>query len=91
MLYGLYLSAAGVLSGEYRQDLIANNLANVSTPGFKRDLAIFQQRSVESRASGWPLDRHDLLDRMSGGILAAPTHTARTTLRGPYHLCQWRA
>jgi flagellar basal body rod protein FlgG len=28
MLYGLYLSATGVMTNSYRQDVIANNLAN---------------------------------------------------------------
>ena len=35
MLYGLYLSAAGVQLQEYRQDVISNNLANAQTVGFK--------------------------------------------------------
>ena len=39
MLYGLYVSAAGALANSFRQDVIANNLANVSTIGFRADLA----------------------------------------------------
>ena len=46
MNYGLYLSATGVLANTYRQDVIANNLANSETVGFKRHLATFQQRRV---------------------------------------------
>jgi len=33
---GLYAAASGMLAVEGRQEVIANNLANVSTPGFKR-------------------------------------------------------
>ena len=44
MIYGLYLSATGVLANTYRQDVIANNLANSETVGFKRDTAIFHER-----------------------------------------------
>ena len=41
MIYGLYLSAAGVVTNSYRQDVISNNIANVDTPGYKtRDVEI---------------------------------------------------
>lgn len=36
MLPGLYNAATGMIAVEQRQDIIANNLANASTPGFKR-------------------------------------------------------
>ena len=42
MNYGLYLSAAGMLTNMYRQDVAANNLANAQTPAFKRDLALLR-------------------------------------------------
>jgi flagellar basal body rod protein FlgG len=35
MIYGLYLSASGIAANSYRQDVIANNLANSETSGFK--------------------------------------------------------
>jgi flagellar basal-body rod protein FlgG len=38
MMRGLYAAAAGMLSSFTRQETINNNLANLSTPGFKRDL-----------------------------------------------------
>ena len=44
MSYGLYLSAAGAQAQTQRLEVIANNLANVDTVGFKRELAIFQAR-----------------------------------------------
>ena len=34
---GLYIAASGMLAEMARQDLIANDLANVSTPGYKAD------------------------------------------------------
>ena len=81
MIYGLYLSAAGVVTSSHRQDVIANNLANAETPGFKRDVALFQQRLTEAqtrrRGIGIGLasdDRSvDLLENLGGGILASPT------------------
>ena len=42
MIKGLYTSAAGMLPMPYRQDLIANNLANANTPGYKQDRAFIR-------------------------------------------------
>lgn len=36
MIPGLYTAASGMIAVEQRQDIIANNLANVATPGYKR-------------------------------------------------------
>ena len=78
MIYGLYLSATGVLTNSYRQDVIANNLANGETVGFKKDLALFDQRLTEAQqrrltASGPLNPTHPLLERIGGGLLAHPT------------------
>lgn len=72
--YGLWLSAAGMQATEYRQAVLANNLANAQTTGFKQDIAIVQQRRIESRenAGGASLV-HPVFDGMSGGIAAVPT------------------
>lgn len=40
---GLYIAAAGMAAERVRQDLVTNDLANVSTPGYKQDRAV--QRS----------------------------------------------
>jgi flagellar basal-body rod protein FlgF len=40
MMVGMYASASGMLAEMFRHDAIANNLANVSTTGFKRDVAV---------------------------------------------------
>jgi flagellar basal-body rod protein FlgG len=40
---GLYIAASGMLAEMARQDLLANDLANASTPGYKADRA--EQRS----------------------------------------------
>lgn len=39
---------------EFRQDVIANNIANAETPGFKRDLATFAERARSSAAAAAP-------------------------------------
>jgi len=42
---GLYIAASGMLAEQVRQDLLANDLANTSTPGYKSDRAT--QRTFE--------------------------------------------
>jgi flagellar basal body rod protein FlgG len=37
MIEGLYISASGMFPKSTRQGAIANNLANVEVPGFKKD------------------------------------------------------
>lgn len=73
MSYGLYLSAAGVVGNSHRQDVIANNLANVETAGFKRSMAMFQQRPAESKTPGQQRFSHPLLDGIGGGLFISPT------------------
>jgi flagellar basal body rod protein FlgG len=76
MIYGLYLSAAGIMTNSYRQDVIANNLANSETVGFKKDVALFRERMTaaqEQRAKAG--NSAGLLEQLTGGTWAAPTVT----------------
>ncbi len=43
MIRGIYTSSASMLCEIIRQDMVANNLANVDTAGFKRDSGIFKE------------------------------------------------
>src|SRR4026207_626640 len=53
MLRALYSSAAGMQSQQTNLDIIANNLANVNTTGFKKDKAEFQDLLYQTtRAPG---------------------------------------
>lgn len=83
MIYGLYQSAAGMMVNEYRQDVIANNIANAETVGFKRDLSSFRERLPARDADVRQGPRHQLLDEMTGGIWLGETVTdyAEGTLR----------
>jgi flagellar basal-body rod protein FlgF len=75
MLYGLYLSATGIMTNSYRQDVISNNLANSETSGFKRDVPAFRQRMVAAQENRNPGDWSDpLLDGIGGGTFAQPNH-----------------
>jgi flagellar basal-body rod protein FlgG len=52
---GLYIAASGMLSEMVRQDLISNDLANVSTAGYKSDRAVqhsFGEMLLKNTATG---------------------------------------
>lgn len=42
MLRGFYTAAAAMVAQQQRQEMLANNLANANTPGFKADQATFR-------------------------------------------------
>lgn len=50
MDHGIYTAASGAIAMEQRLDIIANNLANVNTAGFKKDSISFQdvQKSLDT-------------------------------------------
>ncbi|MEZ6046903.1 MAG: flagellar basal-body rod protein FlgF [Planctomycetaceae bacterium] len=69
MLYGLYLSAQGANAQSQRLDVIANNIANASTSGFKRDLAIFRQLDPHDIALGLNDELPHRLNDQTGGLI----------------------
>jgi flagellar basal body rod protein FlgG len=74
MLYGLYLSATGVMTNSYRQDVIANNLANAETVGFKKDLTMFRQRATAAAEQPGMLSySNPTMEGIGGGTFAEPT------------------
>lgn len=75
MIYGLYLSAAGLQANSLQMDILANNLANADTPGFKHEIAVFSERRVEAEEDGPMSARHRLLDNLSGGTFVPMTYT----------------
>ena len=77
MNYGLYLSASGVLNHLHRQDVLANNLANVETVGFKPDLVFNRARLPERLASGATTDPKLMLEQLGGGLVPERTYTSR--------------
>ena len=74
MLYGLYLSTAGLQAEDYRQSVFANNLANSQTMGFKRDFATIMARQAavneDPRMAGY---RVPVLAQQGGGVTVMPT------------------
>jgi flagellar basal body rod protein FlgG len=75
MLYGLYLSAAGAKAQSWRQDIIANNIANVDTTGFRRQLAVLRRRlSHEAELGSQPTSPADVRN-LEGGVHMYETPT----------------
>ena len=58
MVRGLYIAASGMLAEQRRQDQIANDLANASTPGYKADRSTqrsFGEVLLQNTATGAPV------------------------------------
>lgn len=73
MYYGVQLATSGLLTGLYRTDVAANNLANVNTTGFKPDTSLVRQRAVVSTEDGvGHLPSNELLERLGAGVHLAP-------------------
>jgi flagellar basal-body rod protein FlgF len=75
MPYGLYISAEGANAQSSRLDVIANNLANIDTVGFKRELACFQARYAEAVNKGLAIPGNGNLEDIGGGVLFRQTKT----------------
>ena len=75
MIYGLYQSAAGMMVNEYRQNVLANNIANAETVGFKREMTSFAERLLASEAGRREGPSKDLMEALSGGIWLGRTDT----------------
>ena len=68
MPYGLYLSAEGAHAQSERLAILANNLANADTVGFKRDVPVFQARYAEAIERGQTPPGMGGLEDIGGGI-----------------------
>lgn len=75
MPYGLYISAEGAFAQTKRLEALANNLANVDTTGFKRDLAIFQARYSEEIQRGSDSPGSGSVNDLGGGVTVRETKT----------------
>ena len=77
MINGLYKSAWGAMASQIRHEVIANNMANVNTPGFRPDWAVLRGYRTRSEAIGEAArpDRK-VLWAVGGGAMVAETRTA---------------
>lgn len=73
MNYGMHLSASGALTSLYRMDVLGNNLSNISTVGFKPDMAMARQRDTAKVENDLPFTASNrLLEQLGGGVWNAP-------------------
>lgn len=73
MHYGFQLSVSGAVTSLYRQNVLANNLANADTPGFKPDIALARQRDpVRAEDGVWSMPSNRMLEKLGAGALMAP-------------------
>jgi len=75
MPYGMYISAAGAAAQSERMQILSNNLANVDTPGFKREMAILQARHAEAIERGDTVAGLKGVDDVGGGVQLAESLT----------------
>jgi flagellar basal-body rod protein FlgF len=75
---GLYIAASGMVSEMARQDLIANDLANASTAGYKADRAVqgsfgdLLLRNTQTGQTVGPLGEGSRIERQVTDLSAAP-------------------
>jgi flagellar basal-body rod protein FlgF len=73
MYYGIQLAASGALTSLYRTDVLANNLANLNTTGFKPELAFARERDPARVEDGlWAVPSNELLEKLGAGAHMAP-------------------
>lgn len=68
MPYGMYMSAEGAQAQSRRLEVIANNLANVNTVGFKPDVTGFQARLAQAIQQGKALHGDRSMNNIGGGV-----------------------
>jgi len=77
MITGLYKSAWGAMAAQIRHEVVANNMANVNSPGFRPDYAVLRSYKTRSEAAGEsPRPDRRRLWTVGGGGMIAETRTA---------------
>ncbi len=71
----MYISAEGAQAQAQRMEVISNNLANVNTPGFKRDVATFQARFAEAIEQGLVPPEQGGVEDIGGGVMLDSVRT----------------
>ena len=79
MPYGMYISAEGAAAQAQRLEVIANNLANVDTAGFKQDVPTFQARFAEAILRGQAQAGDQSINDLGGGVKVIDVETDHST------------
>lgn len=82
MNYGMYMAASGMSVSMAKQNVLSNNLANVSTVGYKPDSFAVRQRDAVRQEDGlhW-MDSNAMLERLGAGV--QPTFSRVEQGQGP--------
>jgi flagellar basal-body rod protein FlgF len=64
----MYISAEGAAAQAQRLEVIANNMANVDTAGFKQDVPTFQARFAEAIQKGQAQSGDQSINDIGGGV-----------------------
>ena len=81
MQYGMYISASAASTQMHRQNVFANNLANIDTTGFKHDtVGLMARDSAREEDSLWHLPSNKMLEKLAAGVMPMATRT--TTAQG---------
>lgn len=84
MIRGIYTSASGMIQGQKRLDVAANNLANVTTPGFKEktpvskaypNKEIYRTGDNKQELPMGTIDRPEHIGSMNTGVASDGTYT----------------
>jgi len=80
MIHGLYTSAWGAVASRIRQEVVANNMANVNTPGFRADWASMRgYKNLDELRGAPPTTARQVLWTVGGGAMVAETRTSFQT------------
>jgi flagellar basal-body rod protein FlgF len=71
----MYISAEGATAQAQRLEVIANNMANADTAGFKQDVALFQSRFAEAIQRGQAQPGDHSINDIGGGVKVVGTET----------------
>ena len=58
MADGIYVAASGMMAKLTELDIVANNMANANTPGFKRDVVTFDEVLADESLRSEQQDLH---------------------------------
>lgn len=76
MIQGIYISFGGGVIEARRHDVIANNIANVDTTGFKRDISLLAMKpSIRDVYNLRDAETNPLLEKIGDGVMFAKTST----------------
>ena len=87
---GLYIGASSMIANQQRLDIVANNLANVNTSGYKKDFALLESfpekllRKINARVSSGSQQPNQFTFQQEGQAYIASTNNGYFVVRSPF-------